>query len=90
MPLLEDMARQHPHDTRFARTFADARFKANMESHMRVRERRLIIPWRAITLRLLMFGAVAALLMLGWTLIQVRAAHTEQCAGAAPRICSCV
>jgi len=72
MPLLEELTRQHPDDTRVARMLADARFKSNMESHMRVRERRWIIPWRAITLRLLMFGAVAALLLLGWTLIQVR------------------
>jgi outer membrane protein assembly factor BamD (BamD/ComL family) len=72
MPLLEELARQHPDDPRVTRMLADARFKSNMESHMRVRERRWIIPWRAITLRLLMFGAVAAMLLLGWTLIQVR------------------
>jgi len=76
LPLLEELARQHPEEQRIARMLADARFKATIEGTMRVREKRWIVPWRALTLRLLMFGAVAALLALGYALIQVRVLPT--------------
>ena len=72
LPLLEELTRQHPEDARINRLLADARFKANLESHTRVHEKRWIVPWRAILLRLLMVGAVVALLALGAALIQVR------------------
>jgi tetratricopeptide (TPR) repeat protein len=72
VPLLEELARQHPGEARIARMLTDARFKANMEGTMHVREKRWIVPWRGILLRVLMIGAVVALLALGASLIQVR------------------
>lgn len=72
-PPLEALTRQHPDDARITRLLADTRFKANLETHTRVRSKRWNVPWRAITLRLLMVGAVAVLLALGAALVQVRA-----------------
>lgn len=76
IPLLEELAQQHPDDARITRMLEDARFKASIEDTIRVREKRWVISWRSLLLRMLMVGALVALLALGFALIRVRVMPT--------------
>lgn len=69
---IESLSTRYPGDPRLARMLEDARFKANLDAKSTVREKRWIIPWRAILMRVVMIVVVIALLAIGITLIQSR------------------
>jgi tetratricopeptide (TPR) repeat protein len=69
---LEGLRSRYPDDPRIARMLEDARFKANLDAKSNVREKRVIIPWRAIVLRVITIALVIGLLALGYLLIQWR------------------
>ena len=50
----------------------DARFKASLDAKTTVREKRWIIPWRAILLRVTMVFVVVAMIGVGFSVIQWR------------------
>ncbi len=69
---LEGLRSRYPNDPRLERMLQDAHFKAKLDANSNVREKRHIIPWRAILLRVLSVGIVILLLGLGYLLIQWR------------------
>ena len=69
---LEGLHNRHPDDPRITRMLDDARFKANLDAKTNVREKRVIIPWRSILLRVFTVGIIVTLLGLGYVLIQWR------------------
>jgi outer membrane protein assembly factor BamD (BamD/ComL family) len=69
---LEGLRSRYPDDPRILRMLDDARFKANLDAKSTVREKRVILPWRAILLRVITIALVIGLLALGYFLIQWR------------------
>jgi tetratricopeptide (TPR) repeat protein len=68
----EELRARHPGDPRLERMLQDARFKASLDANSTVREKRWIIPWRAILLRIAMVMIVVAMLGVGLSVIQWR------------------
>ena len=69
---LEGLRSRYPDDPRITRMLEDARFKANLDANSTVREKRVILPWRAILLRVTTIALVLGLLAAGYYLIQWR------------------
>jgi tetratricopeptide (TPR) repeat protein len=69
---IEGLRLRYPGDPRLERMLQDARFKANLDAQTTVREKRWIIPWRAILLRVLMVVVVVAMVAIGFSVIQWR------------------
>ena len=68
----EALRSRYPGDPRLERMLQDARFKASLDAKSTVREKRWIIPWRAILLRVAMVVVVVAMLGVGFSVIQWR------------------
>jgi TolB protein len=69
---IEALRTRYPGDPRLERMLQDARFKANLDAKHTVREKRWIIPWRAILLRVLMVVVVIVMVAIGFSIIQLR------------------
>jgi hypothetical protein len=69
---IEGLRLRYPGDPRLERMLQDARFKANLDAQATVREKRWIIPWRAILLRMFMVVVVVAMVAIGFSVIQWR------------------
>lgn len=76
IPLLEALLVRYPDDPRISRMLDDARFKASLEAGVSIHEKRWIFPWRSILVRVLMIGAVIALLVLGFAVVRTRVLPT--------------
>ena len=68
----EALRARYPGDPRLERMLQDAHFKAGLDAKTTVREKRWIIPWRAILLRVAMVVVVVAMLGVGLSVIQWR------------------
>ena len=68
----EALRTRYPGDPRLERMLQDARFKAGLDAKNTVREKRWIIPWRAILLRVAMVVVVVAMIGVGFSVIQWR------------------
>ena len=68
----EALRARYPGDPRIDRMLQDARFKAGLDAKNTVREKRWIIPWRAILLRVAMVVVVVAMVGVGFSVIQWR------------------
>jgi tetratricopeptide (TPR) repeat protein len=68
----EALRTRYPGDPRLERMLQDARFKASLDAKSTVREKRWIIPWRAILLRVAMVVVVVAMIGVGFSVIQWR------------------
>lgn len=68
----EALRTRYPGDPRLERMLQDARFKASLDAKNTVREKRWIIPWRAILLRVAMVVVVVAMIGVGFSVIQWR------------------
>lgn len=73
---MERLNARYPNDPRLARMLDDARFKASLDAASKVKEKRWIIPWRAILMRTTMIVFVLLLLGVGMFLIQTRVLPT--------------
>jgi TolB protein len=69
---IEALRVRYPGDPRLERMLQDARFKANLDEKSQVREKRWIIPWRAILLRVTMVVVVVLLIAIGFSVMQLR------------------
>ena len=70
--LLETLKARYPGDARIMQMLQDARFKAQLEAKTQVKEKRWIIPWRAIVGRSLVIVATLALLIFGFWMIRAQ------------------
>ncbi len=68
----EALRTRYPGDPRLERMLQDARFKASLDAKNTVREKRWIVPWRAILLRVAMVVVVVAMIGVGFSVIQWR------------------
>lgn len=68
----EALRTRYPGDPRLERMLRDARFKAGLDAKSNVREKRWIIPWRAIMLRVAMVVVVVTMIGVGLSVIQWR------------------
>jgi tetratricopeptide (TPR) repeat protein len=68
---LEKLHGRYPDDPRIQRMLDDARFKATIDATATVREKRWIVPWRAILVRVAMISVVIALIVLGFSLLRM-------------------
>lgn len=68
----EALRTRYPGDPRLDRMLQDARFKAGLDAKNTVREKRWIIPWRAILLRVAMVVVVVVMIGVGFSVIQWR------------------
>jgi TolB protein len=69
---IEGLRTRYPGDPRLERMLQDARFKASLDEKSQVREKRWIIPWRAILTRVTMVIVVVLLVAIGFSVIQLR------------------
>lgn len=68
---LEVLRDRYPDDPRIGRMLDDARFKATIDATATIREKRWIIPWRAILVRMAMISVVIALIVVGFSLLRM-------------------
>lgn len=70
--ILETLKARYPGDMRIVQMLQDAQFKAQLEAKTQVKEKRWIIPWRAVLIRTAMIVVILYLLfMAAWT-VRVR------------------
>ncbi|MBW7881986.1 MAG: PD40 domain-containing protein [Caldilineaceae bacterium] len=70
--LLEDLRSHHPDDKRIERMLEDARFKANLEGQTTIKEKRWIVPWRPIAMRVLILLTAVLVIGLGFGIMRFR------------------
>jgi tetratricopeptide (TPR) repeat protein len=68
----EALRSRYPSDPRIERMLNDARFKASLDATTVVREKRVIVPWRPIAMRILTITAVLALVVVGFAVVRWR------------------
>jgi tetratricopeptide (TPR) repeat protein len=69
---LETLKARYPGDARIAQMLQDAQFKAQLEAKTQVKEKRWIIPWRAMLVRTAMVLVILGLLFAGVWMVRAQ------------------
>jgi len=69
---LETLTARYPGDMRIVQMLQDAQFKAQLEAKTQVKEKRWIIPWRAVLVRTAMILVILGLLFAGLWMVRAQ------------------